>query len=425
MTVCGLEARDTADWKSALQLTGNGVPPRVVDAGKRPKLAIFCYEPQAGAIGQYTAALAPQCADHGVEVHVFSRTAFDCAPHPSLSPGGRGWGEGGVKIHVLGDDPASGLLQSAEDFTARARAAFTAALGADAAEVTALCHEWTCIGVLTELRPLGVRTILSLHSLECQRSDLSSETSRSILEVERLGLAVAESILIHEQAAADAARRLLPACGERLVHLRQPFPAAEFDSRVDPGAVKARFQIGPVDPTILFVGNLDERHGPDILMRSVPAVLKNHPQARFVFVGDGTLLWPLRVYSRYLLLDHAMRFAGHLEGQPLRELIRAADIVAVPSREWTGEWQILAAWAAQRAVVATHNVGAALLDHERDGVLVYPHESSLVWGLERLLYDHALRQNAGLSGNRKLLARFGQASAARQIEELMGVQGQY
>ena len=184
-----------------------------------------------------------------------------------------------------------------------------------------------------------------------------------------------------------------------------------------------------MDPTILFIGELDERHGPDILMKSVPAVLKNHPQARFVFVGDGTLLWPLRVYTRYLLLEHAVRFAGHMEGQPLRELIQAADIVAVPSREQIGEWQVLAAWAAGRAVVATHNVGGAtaslpcvaLLEHERDGVLVYPHESSLVWGLERMLYDHALRKNAGLNGKRKLLARFGQASAARQIEELMGV----
>ena len=313
-------------------------------------------------------------------------------------------------------------MQSAEDFTARARRGLHRAFASGAEEVTALCHEWTCIGVLTELQARGVRTILSLHSLENMRSDLSSEISRSIQEVERLGLEAAASVLVHEPATADAARKLLPACAERLVHLRRPFPAAEFDSQLDPGAVKARFQVGPVDPMILFIGELDERHGPDILMKSVPAVLKNHPQARFVFVGDGALLWPLRVYARYLLLDHAVRFAGHIEGQPLHELIKAADIVAVPSRERTGEWQVLAAWAAERAVVATHNVGGcACCEHEQDGVLVYPHESSFVWGLERLLYDHGLRQDAGLNGNRKLLARYGQTSAARQIEELMGV----
>ena len=50
-----------------------------VRAGKRPNLAIFCFEPQAGAVGQYVAGLAPQCAEDGVNVHIFSREAFDCA----------------------------------------------------------------------------------------------------------------------------------------------------------------------------------------------------------------------------------------------------------------------------------------------------------------------------------------------------------
>jgi glycosyltransferase involved in cell wall biosynthesis len=250
---------------------------------------------------------------------------------------------------------------------------------------------------------------------------MSSEISRRIQDIECHGLESAASILVHEPGAAAAARRLLPPCGDRIVPVRQPFPAEQFNSRLDPAEVKARFKIGPVDPTILFVGDFDERHGPDILMKSVPAVLKNHKQARFVFVGDGALLWTLRVYSRYLSLDYVVRLAGNLAGQALHELLAAADIVAVPSRERTEYWQILAAWAAGRAVLASHNVGAPLIEHERTGVLVYPHESSCVWGLERLLFDHALRNWAGVNGRNKLLAQFGPACPARQLEELMGV----
>ena len=47
--------------------------------------------------------------------------------------------------------------------------------------------------------------------------------------------------------------------------------------------------------------------------------------------------------SRYLLLDHAVRIAGDLQGEPLFELIQAADIIAVPSRSSTPWWPILAA----------------------------------------------------------------------------------
>src|SRR4029079_6689864 len=99
---------------------------------------------------------------------------------------------------------------------------------------------------------------------------------------------------------------------------------------------------------ILFIGELDDRHGPDALIKSVPTILKNHKQARFVFVGDGALQWPLRVHARYLLLEHAVRIVGHLSGDPLYDLIQSCDIVCVPSRAKTDDWPVLAAWAAKR-----------------------------------------------------------------------------
>ena len=161
-----------------------------------------------------------------------------------------------------------------------------------------------------------------------------------------------------------------------------PFPVHLFQNDLDPGTVKARFQVGPIDPTIVYVGDLAAAYGSDLLVKAMPAILKNHTQARLVIVGQGSEYWPMRVYSRYLLLDHAIRFAGDLQGPPLFELIQAADIVAVPSREPTPWWPILAAWAARRPVVASHQAAVPLLEHDHDSILVYPNEGSLVWGIE-------------------------------------------
>ena len=177
-------------------------------------------------------------------------------------------------------------------------------------------------------------------------------------------------------------RSRIPDSAARLTPVAKPFPTASFTGVKDPGSIKSRYQIGPVDPMILFVGCVNELHGPDILMRSVPAIIKNHPQARFVFVGDGDMLWPIRVYARYLLLEPVVRLLGHLEGDPVHELIQAADVVVVPSRGPTEPWPIQAAWAARRPLVASHSLAVnGLLEHERDAVLVYPHESSVVWGV--------------------------------------------
>src|SRR5262249_11861190 len=160
----------------------------------------------------------------------------------------------------------------------------------------------------------------------------------------------------------------------RLATARERFAVEQFESSLDPAEVKARYQVGPTDPMLLYVGDLDERYGPDLVLKAMPAVLRHHKQARLVIVGDGPLQWPLRVYTRCLLLEYAVRVVGSVVEQPLRELFAAADLVCVPSRESTPWWPILAGWAARRPVVATHESAKPLTEHEKDSVLVYPSE---------------------------------------------------
>jgi glycosyltransferase involved in cell wall biosynthesis len=153
----------------------------------------------------------------------------------------------------------------------------------------------------------------------------------------------------------------------------------------------------------------------------MPAILRNHKQARAVFVGDGSLYWTLRVYARYLLLEHAVRLPGSVEGQDMIELIHAADVIVVPSREPTPWWPILSGWAAERPVVATHNAAPSLIEHEVDGVLIYPSESSVVWGVERVLFDPSHARTMATQGAQKLEKRFGWNGQAEQILELTGL----
>jgi len=375
--------------------------------GARPLLAVFCFHDPDCAIGRYVARTMPLLAARQTRVHVFSRKPFNLeAP--------------GVQVHVIGGDETGDLLADAQEFAERALAGFEAECAAQSQRVTALGFEWVSVKLLVELEQMQQAAILlSLHSLEAQRSNMSSELSRTIQAVEAEGLAKAQVVLVHNAATAGEAAKLVPECQGRLVQVAEAFPIDDFCSGLDAGAVKARFQVGPVDPTVLFVGELDERHGPDIIMKAAQDVLKKQPQVRFVFVGDGPLLWPLRVHTRYLQLEHAVRIVGHLAGKALYELIEAADIVCVPSRDSTEDWPILAAWAARRPVLATHNVGGKLIQHEQDGVLIYPSENSCVWGIERVLRDEDLRQRLRENGHQKLLARCGWGQAAAQLEELM------
>jgi glycosyltransferase involved in cell wall biosynthesis len=373
-------------------------------------LALFCFESPDSVVGRDLISLAAVVARRGSPVHVFSRRGFatDAA---------------GVSIHVLGDCGGGDLMTQAETFTQRACNAFLGQFGASRRSVTLLGCEWTAAPVVSLLRGLRrADAVLSFHSFERQRSDLGSDISRRIDEIETTALREAKTILIHDDAAETKAAELLPGCACRLRRVTEPFPVEKFDLQLDPGAIKARYQIGPTDPTILYVGDLDERYGPDLLVRAMPGVLKRHPQARLIVVGDGQLLWPLRVYARYLLIEHAVRLVGDVRDQAMAELVRAVDVVAVPSRTSTPWWPIQAAWAASRPVVATHEAAPALTEHDGDSVLVFPSENSLVWGIDRVLNDAELRRSLAEHSAVKLDRRFGWGATATLVEEVMGVE---
>lgn len=373
----------------------------------RHALAVFCHDAPDSFLGEHVSGLVAALARRGTPVHLFARHEF-------------AFNSAGVTVHAVGDCEEADLTEQAREFTHRVANAFLHAFP-NGAPVTLMGFEWPTIPALSLLH--GIKeapALLSLHSLERQRSDMTSDLSREIESLERAGLREARTVLLHDDAAAEGARDLVPEAGDRLVLARQPFPVQQFESKLDAGEVKARFQVGPVDPMIVCVGDLSDAYGQDLLVKAMPGILKNHKQARLVVVGEGDLYWPLRVYARYLLLEHAVRLPGSVEGQALAELMAAADVVCVPSRRQTPWWPVLAGWAAGRPVVATHDAAPGLMDREQTGVLCYPSENSLVWGVERVLFDAELRDGMAEKGRERLEERFGWNIAAGQVQELMG-----
>jgi glycosyltransferase involved in cell wall biosynthesis len=377
------------------------------DALPRAALCILCREEEGSSVGKEVAREATALAKLGRSVYLYCRTPF------SLT------GENLIVRHVGGGGTGS-LLDEAHDFSRRAVAALEQDWGLEGTRAVVLGHEWSTVPALLEARSrLGMGCLLSLSSLERQRSDMRSELNRRIEEIEKQGLERASAILVSDPATAEKAKAVLPGCQARMVWYRRSFPVEELATGLDPGKVKARYQVGPIDPTLVFVGELDEAHGPDLIMKAMPAILKNHRQARLVLVGDGPLLWALRVQARYMLLEQAVRIIGHREGKEVRELIAAADVVLVPSRSRTQDWPILAGWADSRAVVATHQAGESLCRHEQDSIVIYSNPQSCAWGVERLLNDPALGRRLGAQGRARLLELHGSKGVALQLENLL------
>ena len=104
---------------------------------------------------------------------------------------------------------------------------------------------------------------------------------------------------------------------------------------------------------VLFIGRLDRHQkGIDTLLQ---AWARMSPSTRppLVIAGDGRERDALQALATTLGLDHTVRFAGRVGGEPKRALFRDARIVCLPSRYETYGIAAIEALAAERALVAT------------------------------------------------------------------------
>ena len=148
----------------------------------RPVCALFCFEDPQSGVGQYVANLAAAFARRQYAVHLFTR-------HEAAQP------NAGVSVHAVGVTDGE-LTAQAEDFTSRACNAFLQTVRFDSAPVSLLGFEWTAAPTLSLLHGLtNLNTLLSLHSLEAQRSDLTTELSLQIDAIEQAGIREATAVL--------------------------------------------------------------------------------------------------------------------------------------------------------------------------------------------------------------------------------------
>ena len=87
-------------------------------------------------------------------------------------------------------------------------------------------------------------------------------------------------------------------------------------------------------PILLSVGYLIERKGHHLLVQAMPEILKHHPQARLVVVGDGEMRGALQKLAMDLRIDAHVTFAGTIAQTELKHWYSAADLfVLASSRE--------------------------------------------------------------------------------------------
>ena len=167
---------------------------------------------------------------------------------------------------------------------------------------------------------------------------------------------------------------------------------------------------------VLFLGRLDVRKSPDVLLRASVAALNAVPEMRLIFGGDGDLD-RYKALSRHLGIDDRCDFLGWVTGKEKEHLFERAGIYCLPSKNEAMPMSVMEAMAYGVPVIST-NVGGVpqLIEDGVEGLLM---DVDDVEGLsDRLLELASLperRAELGLAGRRKIENSFSVQSSIDRL----------
>ena len=168
---------------------------------------------------------------------------------------------------------------------------------------------------------------------------------------------------------------------------------------------------------VLFLGRLDARKSPDVLLRASKKALALHPKAKLIFGGDG---YPERykALARELGIAERCEFLGWITGEEKESLFQRAGIYCLPSKNEGMPMSVLEAMAYGIPTIATPVGGVPQIIE--DGVNGYlmpvDDEERLSELLCQLLDCQVLRESIGDAGRATISEHF---NIERNTEELM------
>jgi glycosyltransferase involved in cell wall biosynthesis len=203
--------------------------------------------------------------------------------------------------------------------------------------------------------------------------------------------------------------------GKKVVSIPTGIDLRRFDPVRTPDTFRTELGVGPEVPVVGTIAILRRKKGHHVLLDAIPEVLREVPEARFVFAGDGPQRHNIETKIRTMGLGESVTLLG-LRGD-VPAVLKGLDLFVLPTVQEALGTSILEASAMGRAVVATRAGGTPeVVAEEKTGLLVPPEDShTLAAAIIRLLKDRPLRESMGREGRKLVEADF---STDRMVEKM-------
>lgn len=266
-------------------------------------------------------------------------------------------------------------------------------------------------------RCCGSRLVFEKHSdpASYKKSWLRNLVMAGYRAVEHWVMRRSDAIIATGEGLAEQARAAAP--GRPVHHIFDiPSSLVEPDAK-RAAALGARMRQKPDEVLVMYVGSFAVYQGLDLMFDSMPYVVRQHPQARFVIIGGSEPeVEARRTWLRNHGIEDRVTFLGHFPPDELPHYMAAADILLSPRRAGINTpLKLLDYLKAARPIVATNNESNRLILDDSFAMLVEATPPAFAAGINWLIADEDTRLRFGAAGRRLIDERYNFDEYRRRI----------
>ena len=320
-----------------------------------------------GGIAEHVYELSKALTRKGQEVHVVTLGAFSYEE------------DEGVHLHRIAIDT------SKPDFIARMNEEMKK-IGASIIESTDTgidiihAHDWMVGSAAIELAfRYGKPLVTTIHSTEFGRSrGIRDGYQMRIHEAEKRLVELSDHVIVCSESMKREIQGLFGVTGKISV-IPNGVDTSKFNFEINRGAIKEKYGVKRSSKLILFLGRLVYQKGVNVLIGALPIILsrysKGKKDVKLVIVGEGPMRKQLEKDAASLGVSKNVVFTGYLDDYMVRSLLKAADVVVVPSLYEPFGIVAIEAMAAKTPVVVSDIDGLSELISDGEGIKVPPNNS--------------------------------------------------
>lgn len=190
----------------------------------------------------------------------------------------------------------------------------------------------------------------------------------------------------------------------------------ELPAASDGDGFRRRHGLGAA-PIVLYVGRMMPEKGAAAVLACAPAVWRNHPDARFLFIGPAT---PEQA-RQFDAADPRVAYLGKVDAQEKADALAACDVFCMPSMSEILPTVYLEAWSLGKPVIGGKAHGLTeLVEGNRAGLNAGQDPAEVAHAVGRLLDDAGLRHQSGAAGKALVQQRYAVPAVTASLLRLYG-----